>query len=145
MSFYLQFLAVQTPFSIGKDQNQREMFSCNYQAERYDSNTLIETDIAALISTATSPSIVASSKISLGMRPVLPLPTAGQNNGTETDGPWVRIISSGGVASDINRSGVRAERPSVQIIVASLDTALAATVAWKIYRLLDGKRHIKTT
>lgn len=145
LSFYLQLLGVQTPFSIGKDDNTREMYSCNYQAERYNSNTFIESDISTLISAATSPSIVASSKIFLGMRPVLPLPTAGQQAGTETDGPWVRVISSGGMMSDINRSGVRAERPSVQVIVASLDTALAAQKAWEIYRLLDGKRHIKTT
>lgn len=144
MSFYLQLRGIQTPFSFGKDQSSREMYSCNYQAERYNSSTLIEVDIYTLISTA-SPTIVTSSKIVLGMRPVLPLPTAGQSAGTETDGPWVRVISTGGMMSDINRSGVRAERPSVQVIVASLDTALAATKAWEIYRLLDGKRHITTT
>lgn len=143
MSFYLQLRGIQTPFSIGKDQNQREMYSCNYQAERYNSSSLAEVDIATLISTA-SPSIVSSSKIVLGMRPVLSLPTAGQNAGNEVDGPWVRIISTGGVQSNISRSGGRAEYPSVQIIVASLDTALAATKAWAIYRLLDGKRHITT-
>lgn len=144
MSFYLQLRGIQTPFSIGKDQNQREMYSCNYQAERYNSSSLAEVDIAILISTAT-PSIVTSSKIVLGMRPVLPLPTAGQNAGNEVDGPWVRIISTGGIQSNISRSGGRAEYPSVQIIVASLDTALAASKAWAIYRLLDGKRHITTT
>lgn len=144
MSFYLQLRGIQTPFSIGTDTNKREMYSCNYQAERYSANTLIEIDIATLISAA-SPTIVSSSKIVLGMRPVLPLPTAGQNAGTEIDGPWVRVISTGGMQSDINRSNVRAEYPSVQIIVASLDTALAAAKAWEIYRLLDGKRHIKTT
>ena len=112
--------------------------------ERYNSSTVAEVDIATLISTA-SPSIVSSSKIVLGMRPVLPLPTAGQNAGTEVDGPWVRVISTGGMQSNISRSGGRAEYPSVQIIVASLDTALAAAKAWAIYRLLDGKRHITTT
>lgn len=144
MSFYLQLIGIQTPFSIGLDGNKREMYSCNYQAERYNSSTLIEVDIATLISTA-SPSIVTSAKIVLGMRPVLPLPTAGQANGSEVDGPWVRVISTGGMQSNINRSGGRAEYPSVQIIVASLDTALAATKAWAIYRLLDGKRHVTTT
>lgn len=144
MSFYLQLRGIQTPFSIGSDANKREMYSCNYQMERYNSSTLAEVDIATLISTA-SPTIVSSSKIVLGMRPVLPLPTSGQNAGTEVDGPWVRVISTGGMQSNISRSGGRAEYPSVQIIVASLDTALAATKAWAIYRLLDGKRHITTT
>lgn len=144
MSFYLQLRGIQTPFTIGKDANAREMYSCNYQAERYNSSTLTEIDIATMISTA-SPSIVSSSKIVLGMRPVLPPPTAGQANGTEADGPWVRVLSTGGMQSNINRSNVRAEYPSVQIIVASLDTALAAAKAWAIYRLLDGKRHITTT
>lgn len=144
MSFYLQLRGIQTPFSIGKDANAREMYSCNYQAERYNSSTLTEVDIATLISAA-SPSIVTAAKIVLGMRPVLPLPTAGQANGSEVDGPWVRVISTGGMQSNISRSGGRAEYPSVQIIVAALDTALAATKAWAIYRLLDGKRHITTT
>lgn len=144
MSFYLQLLAIQSPFSIGKDVNDREMYSCNYEAERYNSNTLTESDIAALIS-AEIPVIVSSSKIVLGMRPVLPPPTSAQASGSAVDGPWVRIISTGGMRSEINRSAIRAERPSVQVIVASLDTKLAAEKAWAIYRLLDGKRHTTTS
>lgn len=152
MSFYLQLRGIQTPFSIGMDKNLREMYSCNYEGERYNptSNSLIEHDLATLISAASilPYSILATNllqgthQIALGMRASLPVPPAGS---TIVDGPWGRIISTGGMMSDINRSGVRAERPSVQIIVASLDTQLAATKAWAIYRLLDGKRHITTT
>lgn len=132
------------------DKNNREMYSCNYEGERYNPTGLIEHDIAVLISAASilPYSLLATNllqnvhQIALGMRASLPTPTAGS---TITDGPWGRIISTGGMMSNISRSGGRAERPGVQIIVASLDTALAATKAWAIYRLLDGKRHITTT
>lgn len=141
MSYYLQLRAVQSPFPIGADKNNRELISCNYDTERYGADTLLESDIASLISGAL---LVSGSKIYLGMKPVLPLPTAAASAGTEPDGPFVRIIASGGYQSDINRSAVRAEKPSCQVIVASLNAQLASQKAQEIYRLLDGKRHITT-
>lgn len=150
LSFYLQLRGIQTPFSIGMDKNQREMYSCNYEGERYGGNSLVEHDLATLISAASilPYNILATNllqgvhQITLGMRASLPVPTSVS---TSADGPWGRIISTGGTQSNISRSGGRAERPGIQIIVASIDTQLAATKAWAIYRLLDGKRHITTT
>lgn len=144
MSYYLQIVAIQTPFDIGVDKNVRIQYSCNYSIERYNSNTLLESDISRLIYTSTSPVIVPQSRITLGTKTILPPPTAAASTNPSLDGPFVRIISTGGYKSNISRSNVRAEYPSVQVIVASLDTQLAATAAWNIYRLLDGKRHTIT-
>lgn len=136
MPYFLQILAIQTPFDIGTDKNDRTQFSCNYDVLVYNSNSdSLLSSFADLLS-----GVVSSSNLALGIRPVFPLPTAGAAAGSEVDGPFVRIIPTAGYSTIQGRTGERGERPSFQVIVASIDSEVADSKAWEIYRLLDGMR-----
>lgn len=136
MPYFLQIFAIQAPFDIGLDKNDRTQISCNYDVLVYnsDSDSLLSS-FADLLS-----DLVSSSDIALGIRPIFPLPTAGAAAGTEADGPFVRVISTAGYQTIEGRTGERGERPSFQVIVASIDSEVADSKAWEIYRLLDGMR-----
>lgn len=141
MSYLLQISAIQPPFSIDEDDNNRVMISCNYTTLKYNPNTNILSDISAIIVTS---AIVPSTRILLGSRPVAPPPTSSAIANPSLDAPLVRIIQSGGYPTLTARGGSsasRGERPSIQVIVFSLSSQLASSVADSIFRLLDGKRH----
>lgn len=143
MSYILQIAALQPPFDIGSDANSRAQLSCNYLCLQYQVTSNILTSISSIITTALSASI-SSSNILLGTRPVIPPPSSSAISNPSTDGPYVRIIASGGYSTLLGRGGntaSRGERPSIQVIVSSLDGQLASTIADSIFRLLDGKRH----
>lgn len=143
MSYILQITSLQPPFDIGSDSNSRTQFSCNYLCLQYQVTSNILSSISSIITAHLSASI-SSSNILLGTRPVIPPPTSSAISNSSSDGPYVRIIASGGYATITGRgdnTSSRGERPSVQVIVSSLDGQKASTVADSIFRLLDGKRH----
>lgn len=135
MSYFLHIYAVQPPFDIGVDDNDRVTYSCNYDTLVYTPNGPIEKKIADIIVAA---GIATQAKCLKGSRPITPPPTSGAIQGTETDGPWIRIVATGGYRTEISRSAERGEKPSFQVLTYSVDSDTASTAALQVYRLLDG-------
>lgn len=145
MGKILQISAVQPPFDIGPDPNRRIQYSANF-----DLNQLLETPIEEIISgiLSAAPLSIPSSRILLGTGTTAPTLTQSHIDNPSTDGPYIRVMSSGGYSSSFARGEVantshRQDRPSVQIIVFSLDSALAATTAMSIWKTLNGARNVQ--
>lgn len=138
MTYILNISAAQQPFDLGTDNNNRHVFSCNFDCVSLGPDGQIESDFSALLSTPFSGAIFL-----LGAKVTIPPPTHAAIADTSTDGPFIRIISTGGTATELGRGGntTRIEHPSVQILVSSLDSELASTTATSIWRLLDGLCH----
>lgn len=147
MGKILQISAVQTPFDIGPDPNGRIQYSVNF-----DLTQLLESPIEEIISgiLSAAPLSIPSTRILLGTGTTAPTLTQSQIDNPSTDGPYIRVMSSGGYSSTFARGEVantsrRQDRPSIQIIVLSLDSALAAATAMSIWKTLNGVKHIQYT
>ena len=140
----LRISAVQTPFDIGPDPNGRTQYSANF-----DLTQLLESPVEEIIGSILSaaPLSISFTKILLGTASKNPLLTQTHQDNPATDGPYVRVMSSGGYSSTLARGEAagtsrRIDRPSVQLIIFSLDSVLAARDAMNIWKALNGARHI---
>lgn len=140
----LQISAVQSPFDIGPDPNGRIRYSFNF-----DLTSLLESPIEEIVGgiLSVAPLSIPSARILLGTSPTAPLLTQSHRDDPTTDGPYVRVMSSGGYASSFARGEVantsrRLDRPSVQLIVFSLDSASAADTAMNIWKTLNGAKNV---
>lgn len=140
----LQISAVQTPFDIGSDPNGRTQYSVNF-----DLSQILESPIEEIIGgiLSAAPLSISATRILLGTAKVAPLLTQTHHDDPTTDGPYVRVMSSGGYSSTLARGEVanthrRLDRPSVQLIIFSLDSSSAANTAMTIWKTLNGAKHI---
>lgn len=144
MGTLLSIVATQSPFDIGSDSGGRTQYSVNFELTNLLEDP-VETIMSSILSSA--PLSISSASILLGTAPVdPPITQAGRENPT-TDGPYVRVLATGGYGSTIARgegagSIHRLDRPSVQLLISSLDSATAATTAMDIWTVLNGARHI---
>src|SRR5688572_4337827 len=100
MGTLLSIVAVQSPFDIGPDSGGRTQYSVNFELTNLLEDP-IETIMSNILSAA--PLSIPSASILLGTAPVDPLVTqAGRENPT-TDGPFVRVLATGGYGSTIAR------------------------------------------
>jgi hypothetical protein len=144
MSTVFKIFAVQTPFDTGPDPNGRTRYSVNF-----DLTQLLESPVEEIIGgiLSAAPLSIPAARVLLGTRAENPPLTQSHIDNPATDGPYVRVLSSGGYSSMFARGEVagtlrRLDRPSVQMIIFSLDSSLAATTAMNIWERLNGARHI---
>lgn len=132
MSRYLEITAIQEPFPIGNDENDRVMFSSNYDFQVEAPVDQFEEEVGRLIFDAGLGAF--GSSMLMGNR----TPAAGA-------GPWINLINTGGVAPLETQTGEKIRRPSLQIIVRASNYQVARTRALAIWQLLDGKRDVIVT
>lgn len=133
MSVYLQILAVQAPFDIGPDENDRIQYSCNYECTTRGTVTAFENEIAKIISDAGLGTL--NTDMFLTRRSTVPI----------DDGPYVTIISTSGMPPMETHNNNRYERLTCNVIVRGLNFPLTRTRAFAIWRALDGKRGLAVT
>jgi len=123
---YVYMVANQRPFSFNEDENNRVMFSCNFDTMILSPVTLFEEDLSTVIINA-SLSTVLGTDIFIGPASVLPT----------GDGPYVTIIHTSGQPPTETHNGEVHERRSLQVIVTAADYVTGRTRALAIWRLLD--------
>lgn len=133
MSSYLWIVAVQRPFSINKDENDRTIFSCNFEGNAVANMADFELEIAKIIGDAG----LGAVSTTLFIGPKVDLPAGA--------GPFVRIIDTGGSGPVETHDARKQERFSFQILVHALSYTTGRTRALAIWRLLDGFRNQTVT
>lgn len=136
MSRYIEILAMQRPFPIGLDEQGREMFSVNFEAQGVGSITRWEEDIIKVLSDS---GLVTSSgaNINVFVGRGITVPAG--------SGPFINVIDTGGRSSDETHNGDRYENLSVQVIVRSNSFVATRTRALAIYEELHGLRDVTIT
>lgn len=140
MSRYLEILALQDPFPIGEDENDRVMFSCNYEGHCADFPVKLEEEIyrhlfdAGLATLNTSPT--SGGDTVLGRR--TPPNTTGSS-------VWTNIIRTSGGRPDETHNGDIYGFFSFQIITRSPSYVTARTRALAIRSRLHGTRNTTIT
>lgn len=126
MTRYLSILSIQRPFPIGVDLNNRNEFSCNYLMVAAATVSDFEGEISKYISDnglGNTSSILIGRKVST--------PTG--------DGPFIRLIDTGGISPLETHNRDKYERLSMQIVVIAASYVTGRELALSIWRLLDGK------
>lgn len=130
MSFYLEVLSVQRPFSIGSDDAGRALYSFNFIATARQPIAKFEEEIGRLIFDANEGTFGTDMFIG----PNVSLPTGA--------GPYTTIIDTGGTSPLETHDGSKYERMSCQIVVRATNRQAARTRALAIWRALDGRRNL---
>lgn len=129
MNRFIEILAVQRPSPIGVDENNRVMFSVNFDAlAAAPVNDWEESIASILVSQGLS---TLGTDTFFGPAAILPV----------SDGPYITLIDTGGYYTEITHSDDRYERLSIQILTRALNYTVARTRALAIWRALDGKRN----
>jgi hypothetical protein len=130
---YVQILAVQRPFAFNVDENDRTMFSVNFEglagapvAEWEEELVKILTD-AGLATPNVDTFIGATKEAPAG------------------NGPYTHVLDTGGSSPEETHDGSAYERLSAQIVVRAKDYDAARTRAHAIWRALDGLRNTTVT
>jgi hypothetical protein len=133
VSAYVEILAIQRPFPLMVDDNNRTVFAVNFQAEAQAPVEKWEEEIAKVLSDAGLATL--GTNCFIGPAAVIPTGT----------GPFIQIIDSGGRSPDETHNGSKYERLSAQITVRATSYGAARTRALAIWRALDGKRNVTVT
>ncbi len=138
MTRYLEILAIQRPFDFNVDENNRIMFSCNFEAMAESLVDTWEKEIAKLISDASLGTLWngTTGDMFIGQASVIQPPGG--------DGPFITLIDTGGTApvSIHNSQDAAYEKLSLQVVVRGKDYYTARDRALAIWRLLDGQREV---
>lgn len=127
MSRYLEILSVQRPFPIGVDENQREMFSVNFNAVAAAPVNQFEEELAKVVIDAGLATAIGTD-VFLGPKAVLPT----------GNGPYIQFLDSGGTSPDQTHNGDKYERLSVQVVIRAKSTSTGRTRALAVWRALEG-------
>lgn len=133
MSYVLSCRAIQDPFEIGLDENNRVQFSCNYDLATQITGHVEQEIIAKLIAAAVISGLTLDYCYK-GMSEALPKPVE-----SEPSIPFVRVISTGGYSPSLLRaSGITRmkRKPSIQVITASMTREVARAGAVAIFNYL---------
>lgn len=136
MTAYIEVLAMDRPADIGTDDNDRVIFSLNFQIQSQGTITNLEREIAKLITNAGLGTGLGTD-IFIGTLAKLPVLTSST--------PVINITATGGLGRDQTHNYDAYERPSCQITVRSKDYAAAQDRALAIWRALDGQRNFSVT
>lgn len=127
---YLEIVAIQRPFPFMLDENNRVVFSVNFNAVAAAPVEKFEEEIVKILSDAALATLGTDTFIG----PRATLPTG--------NGPYIGISDTGGSAPLETQNGDKYERMSVQITVRASDYKTARTRALAVWRELDGKRDV---
>lgn len=139
MSYYISILSIQYPFDIGKDSQDRQMVSCNYQVRAVHPVTKFEREMVKLLTVAGlgtySDTNDAGTSIRIGSSASIP----------DGDGPIIWLINTGGRSPDeahgtLSSPGTKYLNLTFQVIVRASDPEAARAKANAIHDLFDGKR-----
>lgn len=128
---YLSISALQPPFSIGNDTSNRAMLSFNVLSSHNGDPTTFLVNLASLISTAGLGTL--GTNMWYGSKAQIPQTGAG---------PFISLISTGGLSSQQTHNGSKITRPTAQIITRADSYVVAETRANAIYAALDGRHNI---
>lgn len=128
-AYYFQILAVQEPFAIGYDVNNRNMFSVNFRGKASGTLSELEDDVIAILEDAGL--VVPNVTVIIGPRKTIP----------DGDGPYVLVKSTGGVGPDETHDGVKTRNFSFQVTVYAKSYTAGRTKANAIWQTLDGRRN----
>lgn len=130
---YIECIALQAPFTISLDENERIIWSVNF---RILSATPIEHLEAEFVKFIEDNSLgTRGTNLFYGQQVDIP----------SGSGPYMLLLNTGGLATDITHDGYRGERPSFQILVYADDYTAGHDRVYAIWRLLDGKRDFTLT
>lgn len=133
---YLEITALQSPISIGVDENNRAMLSFNVLCLHSGSPGTFEEDICKIIQNAG----LATVGTNMWYSPTVQLPT--------TPGPFVTVESTGGFSPRQTHNNDKFSRPSAHIVVRAGDLGGAAgyttarNKANAIHAALDGQHNV---
>lgn len=132
MTRYLEIISTDRPGDVGRDENERAMFSVNFTALAVAPVGDWPREVHSLLKTA---GLASDSDTKIGRSTAAPT----------GDGPYVHIVDTGGISPDELHGGELYERLSCQVVVrgVSYDTAEARILA--IWRELDGQRDVTVT
>lgn len=135
-SYFQEILAVQNPFPIGRDAQNRHMIACNYEIAVQGSLKL-EREIATLLH-----------RENLGVYSPTSTPTktifAGANESLPTgSGPYILITNRGGSSPSESHDGEKTRNMTIQITVYAQNPDEGDDRAEAIWSALDGRRNFR--
>jgi hypothetical protein len=133
-TFYLEIIAVQDPFSIGVDGNNRAMYSCNYVSCARSPADRFTDDLISVLTGAG----IASAGVDTFTGSVSVIPPQGV-------GPFTLILKSSGYGPDQAHDNATYTRPAAQIIVFAASDTVAESHAYAIFHALHGIRNTSVT
>lgn len=126
MSRYLSILSVSSPIDIGIDENNRVMFSLNFEVTVSGPSVDLEQEIVQILENAG----LATSGTDTFIGSAAVLPTG--------NGPYLNIRNTGGTSPLTTHNGDIYERQSVHIVVRASTYTAARTRTNAVWRELDG-------
>ena len=128
----VSILARQSPFAIGTDELDREVFSVNFDLiVNHPWYSIEKTILNLLLSPSPSPLITLNSDIFVGHQPELP----------SGDGPYTTLILTGGTGPEEAHSGERWDYLSFQLLVRAKDYMMACDKIVAEWNRLHGTRN----
>lgn len=133
---YLEINALQSPISIGNDAANRAMLSFNLLCHHSGSPSTLEEDICKIIQDAG----LATLGTNMWFGSLAKLP-----EGTAATGPYVSVVSYGGLAPDQTHDDKRISKPTVQIITRAAGYVVARNKANAIHAAVSGRHNLTVT
>ncbi len=133
MSYYIEILAVQTPFPLYQlDSQRRVTFSCNFNCRAVYPVASFEREMAKLITNAS----LATLEVNLFFGPQVQIP--------DSDGPIILLRNTGGRSADWSHDSAY-ENLSLQTLILGADYDVVGAKAKAIYQLLNGLSSVTVT
>lgn len=133
MSRYLEILSVGAPEQFNVDENDRAMYSINFEAKAAAPVDAFEEEMAKIISDAG----LGTLNVDMFLGRKREVPTG--------DGPYVQVIDTGGAPPMETRNADMYERKTCQIVVRAKVTKDARTRANAVWRAIDPTRNTTVT
>lgn len=135
MNCYVEIISIDRPFDIDVDDNERTVFSTNFEVTAIWPNDNFEEDIVQILQDEGVPLILSSvdpenGNTFIGSAAFFP----------DGPGPFTLLISQPGLGTLETHNGDKLERPGLQILVRGRPSTLARARAFEIWRVLDGIR-----
>lgn len=127
---FIEILAVQDPFSVGLDSQDRNIFSMNFQCKTAGLKSKFEESVIKILSDAGLCSLGTTAFI--GPSAIIP----------DGDGPFTLLISTGGYSPEESKDGYIMQNPSFQILVYGKNYQTARDKADSIWQELHGVRDL---
>lgn len=140
-TYYLEILAVQSPFDISPDPLDHPLWSVNFECMAKGPSVRFEKEIAQLLVNAGlgirgNINLYPAVNIMIGRGGTVP------ESDPDNDVPIITIINTGGSQPDETQDGSKYEHLTCQILVRAIDYDVARDRIYSIWRELDGKRNI---
>lgn len=128
---YIEVTAVDYPFEFDIDDNERTIFSTNFDVTAVGPNDDFEESIVEYLQGQGIPLVLGVDTF-IGAAATIPT----------DDGPYTFLISTSGIGTLETHNSNRLERPGLQVLVRGKPSPVARQLALDIWRELDGARNI---